>query len=300
MGTQRQTPATETARGPAGACDCHVHCYDPAHPVAPVALLAPPPQSDADACRRMLGAAGLERVVIVTPSTYGHDNRVTTAAIARINAAARTLGGSVGLVARGVAVLPPDCDDASLDALHAAGIRGLRFQGMPGSPPFEIRAMRPLAERLARRGWLLQFHLPADRLLADETALAALPCNKVIDHFGRIPLPAGIDHPAFAALLRLLDSGRTWVKLAGAYHDSVTGPPGYADSAVLARTLIGHAPGQMIWGSDWPYPSLQAVGKPCPDPGQLLAQFRQWVADPVVLRRILVDTPAALYDFPRR
>jgi len=51
----------------------------------------------------------------------------------------------------------------------------------------------------------------------------------------RIPEPAGVDHPAFALVLKRLDKGRAWVKLSGAYQDTRTGPQ------AMRNTLVGDA-----------------------------------------------------------
>jgi 2-pyrone-4,6-dicarboxylate lactonase len=59
---------------------------------------------------------GLARNVIVQASCHGTDNSATLHAIA-------VSGGR----ARGVAVVDPDISDVDFDALHAGGIRGIRF-----------------------------------------------------------------------------------------------------------------------------------------------------------------------------
>jgi hypothetical protein len=58
--------------------------------------------------------------------------------------------------------------------------------------------------------------------------LQHLPSPIVFDHMARIPQPAGVNHHAFGLVLKLLDSGRTWVKLSGAYMETRTGLPTYA------------------------------------------------------------------------
>ena len=51
----------------------------------------------------------------------------------------------------------------------------------------------------------------------------------VFDHMGHIPQPLGTKHPAFALIRRLIDKGRTWVKLSVASDNTKDGPPTYAD-----------------------------------------------------------------------
>ena len=64
-----------------------------------------------------------------------------------------------------------------------------------------------------------------------------------------------INHPLFAQVRALIDKGKTWVKLSGAYADTKVGPPTYADSTAVAQAYAKAAPERCVWGSDWPHPS---------------------------------------------
>ena len=82
---------------PPQACDCHVHVYDGRYPATPGARLLPPDASAGDyrALQRRLGTS---RCVLVTPSTYGSDNRCMldglAAAKAQLGQLAFASGGS--------------------------------------------------------------------------------------------------------------------------------------------------------------------------------------------------------------
>jgi predicted TIM-barrel fold metal-dependent hydrolase len=110
---------------------------------------------------------------------------------------------------------------------------------------------------------------------------------------GRLPPAAGTAHPAFAAIRRLVDRGRTWVKLSGAYLNTKAGPPAYADATAVARALVAAAPERLVWGSDWPH--VTEIRKP--DTAGLFDLLAEWAPDERVRRRILVDNPATLYGF---
>ena len=69
------------------------------------------------------------------------------------------------------------------------------------------------------------------------------------------------DHAAFRCLLRLVDTGRCWIKLSAPYETSKTGAPKYEDVGRLAKALVKHAPERMVWASNWPHPSAR---KPAP------------------------------------
>lgn len=265
---------------PPGAVDCHMHIYDSRFPVAPNATLRPPDAS-VDDFRRLQARLGTSRTVVVQPSTYGTDNRCTLDALARLGAAARA-----------VAVVDTTVADSELDRMAQLGVRGIRFNLVQAGAT-KVDMLEPLARRMADRGWHVQIHMKADQIAQAETLLSRLPCPIVFDHLGRIPPQAGLAHPGFATVRKLLDGGRTWVKLSGAYHDSAVGDPTYADMAPLARAYIAAAPERVVWGSDWPHPTV----KQKPDDAHLLDLLLDWAPAASLRARILVDNPQRLYGF---
>jgi len=98
---------------------------------------------------------------------------------------------------------------------------------------------------------------------------------------------------------KLLDGGRTYVKLSGAYLNSQIGPPGYADAVEVGQALVQAAPERMLWGSDWPHPTVTAANKPLPDDAVLLDLLAEWAPDETTRRQILVANPELVYAFPR-
>ena len=97
--------------------------------------------------------------------------------------------------------------------------------------------------------------------------LRRLPARLVVDHNGKFLEPVAPSHPGFQALLRLVETGRCWVKVSAPYETSRQGPPLYGDVGVLAKALIRAAPERMVWASNWPHPT--ALANP-PDDGVLL------------------------------
>jgi D-galactarolactone isomerase len=265
-----------------GACDSHVHIYDQRYPVSPSAVLTPPDASLAE-YRALQAELDLERVVFVQPTTYGLDNRCQLEAVAQL-----------GDAARAVVVVDDTTTDDELARLTSQGARGARFHMLPGGAvPWEI--MHTVAERIAGHGWHIQLQLNGRRLAERLDALLALPTTIVVDHVGRFMPPVEPGHPAFGALLTLLDTGRCWVKLSAPYETSRTGAPGYADVSRLARSLVRHAPERMLWASNWPHPSAPPDARP--DDAALLDLLLDWAPDAATRRRILVDNPAELYGF---
>ena len=87
------------------------------------------------------------------------------------------------------------------------------------------------------------------------------------------------------------------MKLSGAYLDTVSGPPGYADVSVAARAYAALAPDRMVWGSDWPHVGIFESGR-LPQYGMLLDWLYETTSDPILLKKILVENPARFYGLP--
>ncbi len=268
-------------KAPAGACDTHMHIYDKKYPVAPTAVSAPPdgPVEGYQAVQRRLG---LSRAVVVQPSAYGTDNRCTLEAIARLGKDKT----------RGIAVVDDRLGAEELRRLTAGGMRGARFHMLPGGAiPWDI--LDKVAARVQSVGWHVQLQLDGRLLPEREAQVRSWPGRIAIDHVGKFLEPVPVDHAAFRCLLRLVESGRVWVKLSAPYEVSKAGPPLYDDVGRLAKVLAKAAPERMLWASNWPHPSV----KEKPDDAALLDLLLDWAPDERTRNRILVDNPAELYGF---
>jgi len=269
---------------PALACDCHVHVYDDQYPAAPEARLRPP-NASALQYRALQARLGLTRVVLVTPSTYGTDNR-----------ALRDGLKAFGSASRGIAVIDGRESDAELLSLHAQGVRGVRLNlslGVTGS----LDDLEALAHRIAGLGWHLQLLMPPLQLADVADRLARLPVPLVFDHFARLPSATAFADPAHAHVLRLQAAGKAWVKLSGGYIVSPEHQVSDPTLMPLARSFIDNAPERVIWGSDWPHATASAGIHPWPDDAEQLDCLAHWAQTPVRLHQILVDNPNTLYDF---
>jgi D-galactarolactone isomerase len=260
-----------------------MHIYGPPerYPVAPTNPSPVPFGSDLAAYRAVQARLGLQRVVVVQPTAYGTDNACTLDAVAALGQA------------RAVVAVTPETPIAELERLHAAGARGARaFLLKGGVVPWE--RLHALAERVAPLGWHVQMQFDGGELPEREALIRDLPCPVVIDHVGRFHEPVPPDAAPARALLRLVESGRVWVKLSSPYGTSRSGPPGYEDVSAIARTLVTTAPERLVWGSNWPHPNAP---EPKPDEAALLDLLDEWAPDEAVRRAILVENPARLYDF---
>lgn len=271
---------------PAGACDCHIHVYDGRFPSATGARLRPPDASAQD-YRALQQRIRTTRAVLVTPSTYGTDNRCMIEGLA-----------ALGSQARGVAVIDGTESDAELQRLHHLGVRGVRLNlslGVAGT----VAALMPLAQRIAPLGWHLQLLMAPDLLLGQAALLRQLPVPLVFDHFGRIT-PAMAGSAAHQLLLDLLQRGQAWIKLSGGYI--VSDQHSVEDPALdaLAASYLRAAPQRVLWGSDWPHATASAGVQAMPDDARQIDRLAAWAqhsTDRSALQRVLVDNPAALYGF---
>ncbi len=265
---------------PAGSVDCHMHLYDDHFPAAAGAALLPP-NASLEEYRQVQQRLHVRRMVIVTPSTYGTDNRVM------LNGLANAHGD-----ARGVAVVAASIADKELEALHAAGVRGIRFNLSYGGA--NLDDLETLAARINELGWNVQVVAPGTQLTDLESRLAKLPSRLVIDHMGHVPQPEGVKSAAFAAITRLLNNQRTWVKLSGPYIRSKIGAPTYSDVSQVAQALVKINPERMLYGSDWPHPTATENK---PNDADILDLLYQWAPSEHDRTLILRDNPVSLYGF---
>jgi predicted TIM-barrel fold metal-dependent hydrolase len=267
---------------PAGATDCHFHIFGPRvrYPLAP-SIMYDPQEASVEDYLAMATTLGLQRRVVVQASVYGVDNRCLVDSIEGLGRD-RT---------RGIAVIDTSITDEGLQQLHAAGVRGIRFNAISGGTSLDDLPV--LAGRIAPLGWHVQLWVKGERLPSIEPVIAALPVPVCIDHLGQIAPSKGLSHPEFKSLERCLRAGRTWVKLCG-YRASAQDDP-YDDVLEQVRAIIATAPDRCMWGTDWPHPLLEH--RAMPDPGRLLDLLRHWAGDDATFRRILVDNPAVLYGF---
>src|SRR5215475_13737705 len=281
---------------PQKACDCHVHVFGDASrfPFAESRTYTPESASAAEllATHRALH---ISRAVIVQPSVYGTDNSCTLDAMKQY-----------GSGARGIAVLPSAIPATALDNLERAGIRGVRINlGTAGDTNLADARHRfkSAIEQIQGRKWHVQVYATLPVIAGLSDLVLASPVPVVFDHFGGAKAALGLQQPGFDKLLQLVQSGKGYVKISGAYRASSSAPD-YPDLGPLARALIAANPQRVLWGSDWPHPDTGSGRRPSDvspllrvDDGHLLNLLVSWVPDATLRKTILVDNPATLYAF---
>src|SRR5687767_4774806 len=107
MNDTMQTLPAPKLKAPPGACDCHMHIFEPRFPPRADTPYPPPVATVADYRRIVQKRLGLSRAVVIQSVTHGTDNSNLVAAL-------ETFGSDE---ARGVAVVDINVEDAELSRL---------------------------------------------------------------------------------------------------------------------------------------------------------------------------------------
>ncbi|HTH97370.1 MAG TPA: amidohydrolase family protein [Stellaceae bacterium] len=287
--TQRQWPGPDRHpkrprfKVPAGTCDTHVHVFGPQaiFPFSPERSYTPEDctAADLDALHETLG---IDRVVIVHGGAHGIDNRATLDALDHRPGRAR-----------GVAVIRAGTPHRVIEDMHRRGMRGCRMSTVV-SGGADFGQLPRLADETAEFGWHMVLHFArSSELVEVEQTLRTMKRPFVLDHMARIMAEEGVKSPAFATMMRLLDTDRCWVKLASLYRLS-SEPYPHRDLLPMIEAVVAARPDRLIWGSNWPHPICPVA---MPNDGDLVDLIPLWLPDEDLRSRVLVDNPASLYGF---
>jgi 2-pyrone-4,6-dicarboxylate lactonase len=276
---------------PPGAVDAHCHVFGPGaeFPYAPQRKYTP-----CDAGRQQLYALrdhlGFARNVVVQATCHGADNRAMLDAV-------RHAGGR----ARGVATVRRGVTDLELQDLHAAGVRGVRFNFLKRLVDFTPRdELLEIAARIAPLGWHVVVYFEAADLADLWDFFTALPTTVVVDHMGRPDVREPLEGPQFQRFVRLMrEHPNVWSKVSCPERLSLSGPPAlngernaYRDVVPFGRYLVETFPDRVLWGTDWPHPNLKSH---MPDDGLLVDFIPHIAVTAEAQHRLLVANPMRLY-----
>ena len=284
-------PSKPALQLPKGAVDAHCHVFGPGDifPYAPERKYTP-----CDAGKEKLFALrdllGFERNVIVQATCHGADNRALVDALHAAKGKAR-----------GVATVKESVSGEELQALHDAGVRGVRFnfvKRLVDAAP--VDKLRTIADKIAPLGWHIVIYFEAADLAEYYDFFTSLPTVVVVDHMGRpdVSQPVyGGDFELFVKLLR--EHPNFWSKVSCPERLSITGPKAldgerrpYRDVVPFARRLVEEFPDRVLFGTDWPHPNLKDH---MPDDGLLVDYIAQIAPTEAQRQRLLVDNPMRLY-----
>lgn len=278
-------PSKPVFMPPPGAVDAHCHVFGPGDefPYAPERKYTP-----CDAGRdRLYGLRdflGFSRNVVVQATCHGTDNRAMVDAL--VNSDGK---------ARGVAAVKADISEDELAAMHAAGVRGVRFNYVKRLvDPKPDAWYRGIIEKIAAFGWHVVVYFEAADLAEKWDFFTSLPSIVVVDHMGRPDVTKSPDGPEFAQFLRLMERDNIWSKVTCPERLSKSGPPTYDDFVPFARTVVERFPDRVLWGTDWPHPNMNMVGH-VPDDGGLVDIIPRIAETAELQRKLLIDNPMRLY-----
>jgi len=270
---------------PKGSCDSQFHVFGPPdiYPIRPGAAYEMP-SATIEAALRMHQVLGIERGIIVQATTYGADHRVVLDALAAAGPGYKACANALVLLER---------DDAYLETLHKAGVRGARFNRLGLGVSMSQADFERCIARIKELGWYAKFQPEADGIQNQLARIEPLDIPIMIDHMARANPQAGAADPSLRALLKLLSRDNFWVMLSLTEKVSRAGFP-WDDVLPIAQACIQAAPDRVVWGSDWPHPV--SVKQP-PNEGDLVNQLYRYAGDEQTLRKILVDNSARFFGF---
>jgi 2-pyrone-4,6-dicarboxylate lactonase len=270
---------------PKGAVDAHCHVFGPGgkFPFAPQRKYTPCDASKAQ-LESLRDYLGFSRNVIVQATCHGSDNRALVDA----------LNTSNGL-ARGVATVNESVTDAELEALHQAGVRGVRFnfvKRLVDALPFD--SLKRIADRIKALDWHIVIYFEGQELPELYDFFTSLPTTIVVDHMGRPDVSKPVDGPDFQLFLQLMaENENFYSKVSCPERISIVGPnQHYQDVVPFARTVVERFSDRVLWGTDWPHPNMKTH---MPDDGKLVDMIPLFAPTADLQRKLLIDNPMRLY-----
>ena len=173
MTTSRQSEGQGKVTA-APVIDCHAHVYVRGLPLAPNATHDPTEDHVPQEYLSVLDRAGVTYGVLTAPSFLGTDNSYLLAAL---RAHPRL---------RGTAIVAPECEDATLQAMAREGVSGIRFSlnRYPDLPDLSSLSYRRLLDRIGALGLYVHLFVESSRIERLLPALLASGVRLVLDHFG--------------------------------------------------------------------------------------------------------------------
>ncbi len=284
-------PSKPKFQVPAGSVDAHCHVFGPGaeFPFAPQRKYTP-----CDASKQQLYALrdqlGFARNVVVQATCHGADNRAMVDALLHSNGRAR-----------GVATVKQSVSDQALQDLHAAGVRGVRFNFVKRLVDFTPKdELMEIAARIAQLGWHVVIYFEAVDLPELWDFFSALPTTVVVDHMGRPDVGLPVNGAQFELFVKFMrEHPNVWSKVSCPERLSLTGPKAlngerspYRDVIPFARTIVERFPDRVLWGTDWPHPNLKDH---MPDDGLLVDFIAHIAVTPELQQQLLVENPMRLY-----
>jgi predicted TIM-barrel fold metal-dependent hydrolase len=251
--------------------DAHAHVYrnPPGHH-------APCPIEDYLA---VLDRHSVYGALLVQPSFFGTDHSELVAALA---AAPSRL--------RGVGVADQSFTREEMLRLHAAGVRGLRFNFFKGNAAdLSTPAWRRVVEMIEPQGWHLELNVRDEGMEGVLASVAGFSIPLTVDHLGRPDAALRSRGPGFRALVAAARSQPIYMKLTAPFRVTLG-----AAHECLDAWLGEIGAHRVLWGSDSPWVDAK-------DQRPTYAQTLEWlegrIASDADRRAVLGLNSRALFGF---
>lgn len=246
--------------------DAHLHIIDPRYPLIENQGYLPPVFT-VEQYRQQARTLNIQGGAVVSGSFQGFDQSYLKAALAEL-----------GPNYVGVTQVPAQITDQELAALHADGVRAIRFNVKRGGSE-SLSQLESMAKRVFDLfGWHTELYIDSTQLEALESVLRDLP-KISIDHLG-------LSSAGLPSLLKLVERG-VRVKATGFGRVDF-------DVACALRALYACNPDALIFGTD--LPSTRAPRPFCAADLDLIVDTLGETA----AKTVLWDNAANWYRLPNR
>lgn len=218
--------------------DTHAHIMTRRMPLRADAWTRPDYDYTAEDYLADLDRHGVAFGVIAAASLYGDYNDYTLWALGEYKRLRATLAPQ------------PHLEGPQLRSLRDRGAVGVRLMWKKDAtlPDFGGFEYGKYLNRLADCGMHVELNASSEQLAAVLPSLADRGMRVVVDHFGLLRSPAGLEGAGFKAVLEALETGNVWVKISAGFRLD----PDVLQAAT-AKLLAVAGPERLFWGSDAPF-----------------------------------------------
>ncbi|PQA86401.1 amidohydrolase family protein [Hyphococcus luteus] len=257
--------------------DSHCHILTRRMPLRPDAWTRPDYDYTAEDYLADLDRHGVAFGVIAAASLYGDYNDYTLQALSAHKRLRATLYPQ------------PDLGLHELRRLRDLGVVGVRLQWKKDAvlPDFDGFEYGKYLNRLADCGMHVELNASSEQLAHALPKLREKGLAIVVDHFGLLRSPEGVNGEGFKATLAAAEAGKTWVKISAGFrleHDVLH------DCTQKLLSVAG--PERLLWGSDSPFVGHEDVMSY----EKALGMFYEIVPD-AETRRTISDAALRFYFF---
>jgi predicted TIM-barrel fold metal-dependent hydrolase len=219
--------------------DSHAHIWEANMPYAANAWTRPSYGYTAEQFLADMHSVGLQFGVVAAASLFGTYHDYTIRSLRKY----RNL--------RGTAILDPAVDMYALEALRADGIVGTRLQWymLDPLPDITTEVFQRFLRRLRDQGMHVHLNIEGHRMPAVARELAKTGVKLVIDHYGWHDPAPRLQAESYQDMLRLMEAGNVWVKLASGFRRPDRDLPAEYTQDLLRR----FGAEKLLWGSDSPF-----------------------------------------------